>query len=210
MSSLRDELGAAPHTPYTLLCPPGWRRVAPEELVSGPSAAATLDAAKASGRAELYVQLRAMSARYRQAMRELKVVDVYVPPVLDDGVPLPATMLVAPFVLPQGVPWEAALVRLAAGAAVDRPDFARTPMWVWRRRESMSDETGSVTAKETVYLVPVPDEKVHRALRFQFTVLVPPTEDGPDKADQLVELGDLMMSTMHWRDAPADSAATRV
>lgn len=30
--SLRDELGMASPTPYTLLCPPGWRRVDPREL----------------------------------------------------------------------------------------------------------------------------------------------------------------------------------
>lgn len=198
MNALRDELGAAPRTPYTLLCPPGWRRVDPQDVVSGPGADDALAAVQRAGNPTLYVQLRAMISRYRQAMRATKVFDVYLPPALDDGVPLPASLLVSPFVLPTGIGWDAALARLAGPSRVDRAAFAQTPMWVWRRAETMTDDSGTITAKESVFLAPVPDESVHRALRFQFTALAPPTDDGDEKADQLLAIGDLMMGTMRW------------
>ncbi|MBU4464918.1 MAG: hypothetical protein KKH75_03620, partial [Actinobacteria bacterium] len=119
MTSLREELGARPNaaTPYTILCPPGWRRVAPSDVADGAAAQSALAAMKSAGRADLVLQVRGMLSRYRAAVRESNAFDAYLAPLID-GVPIPASMIVAPLVLPPGVSWEQALARLSRGADV--------------------------------------------------------------------------------------------
>lgn len=202
MSALRDELGAGPAvpTPYTILCPPGWRRVAPQELWDGPATRAALERVKAAGRADLMLQLRAMLAQYRRAATESRVFEVYVPPAADGEAPVPAILQVSPFVLPSGTSWEQALGRLSHGSAVEPADFTETRMWVWRREARVADDETEMTSRDAYFMVPVAEENPRRALLFQYSVLVPPAGVGDAEVESLVLLGDVIMSTMHWRN----------
>ncbi|WP_169580736.1 MULTISPECIES: hypothetical protein [Microbacterium] len=201
--SLRDDLGGgrAVPTPYTILCPPGWRRIAPEDLWDGPAKEAALERLKAAGRADLVLQLRGLLAQYRRAAKESKVFEVYVPPSVEDEAPLPAVLQVSPFVLPATTSWDEALARLARGAAVEQADFTETPMWVWRRDGRVADQETTIASRDSYFMVPVPEDSPRRALLFQHSVLVPGGEEGPAAAETLVLLGDAIMSTMHWRTA---------
>ncbi|QKJ20695.1 hypothetical protein [Microbacterium hominis] len=209
MTSLRDELGGrhtAP-TPYGILCPPGWRRTHPRELLEGPATEAALARMKAAGRADLVLQTRSMLAQYRRSIEDLKVIELYLPPADAEAGPLPATLMVSPLVRPATVGWDAALGRLSRGKPVESADFAQTPMWLWRTGDSIRDEHATVATRETHYVVPVPgEEPSRRALRFQFTALAP---DGlaSDDVESLIALGDVMMSTMRWLDAPGAGRA---
>ncbi|WP_404431231.1 hypothetical protein LG299_13850 [Microbacterium lacus] len=185
-------------TPYTLLCPPGWRRIPPEALLDDSAVQPILGAMKGAGRADLTLQFRALISQYRRAIRELHVFEVYLPPLIDD-VRLPATLMVSPVVLPAGVDWDAALVRLSRGIEVSDADFTETPMWVWNRESWFGDDR-EVAVRERTFLVPVHEEAPQRrGLRFQYTILTPPTPEGEAAADQLSTIGDLVMSTMRWR-----------
>jgi hypothetical protein len=205
MSDLRAELGGRPvaATPYTILCPPGWQRVPPTALVEGPGPDRAVAQLKSAGRADLVLQLRGMLTRLRVAISESKAFDAYVAPLVDEA-PLPAAMIVSPFVLPDTVSWEMALTRLAKGAVVEQADFTETPMWFWRRGESLADDGGAVTARASHYLVPVADDgEARRALHFQYSVLQPAEGADADVFGPLAVLGDLMMSTMRWRSPRA-------
>lgn len=203
MSDLRAELGGRPSapTPYTILCPPGWQRVPPLALTDGPGPERAVAQLKAAGRADLVLQLRGMLARMRAGIRETKAFDAYIAPLVDD-VPLPAGMVVSPFVLPDGITWEQALLRLAKGADVQDADFTETPMWFWRRGETIDDEQRGLEGHVSHYVVPVPDAGgARRALHFTYTVLSAASADPADTEAVTVPLraiGDLMMSTMRW------------
>lgn len=199
MSTLRDELtGSVRPTPYTILMPPGWRKVAPSELTSEDAAASSLRAMREAGRPDLVLQVRGMLSRFRASLRESRAFDAYLPPAVD-GVMLPAAMLVAPFVLPSGVDWDAAASRMAKGAEVERPDGTETPMLLWRRAEKVADDAATLVGRTSHYLVPVDEPDTRRALHFQYTVLVADSAQIADAVDTLEGLGDLMMATMRWR-----------
>ncbi|MDY0910327.1 hypothetical protein [Microbacterium sp. CFBP9034] len=201
MSSLRAELGGSvpPPTPYSILCPPAWRRVAPSALLEEDTSKALFDTMKGAGRADLVLEMRTMLSQYRRSIRDLNAFDMYLPPLVD-GVMIPASLLVSPLVLPTGVDWDAALVRLARGNAVDEADFTETRMWVWRRSDTLRHDSVELGIRESTYIVPVPEEAaMRRALRFQFTVLVTPGAGADAETERLLALGDLMMSTMNWR-----------
>lgn len=224
MAGLRDELrgSATAPTPYRMLCPPGWQRLSPKDVVGG-AAAPVLDALKSAGRPELVLELRRMLTDFTQASRRAQTVDVYLAPAAEDA-PLPATMVVSRFRLPEGVSWESACARLAQGAEVWQADFTETFMWTWvtetpagagagagdarARAGGTAGEGGSAPA-DTVsllnrvnhFLVPVPEEPSERALYFQYSLLEVPLEhylDGEARRTSVRALGDLMMSTMRW------------
>lgn len=208
MTGLRDELlgrNVAP-TPYRMLCPPGWRRVSPEEM-AGDGIAPVLDAMKANGRADLVLEMRRMLTDFSQSVRQAQTVDVYLAPVIDDA-PIPATMLVNRFRLPEGVSWEDACSRLAKGGEVWEADFTETPMWTWVIETPVEGGDPQLTNRVNHYLVPVPEEPSRRALYFQFSLLEVPSEfyseDGEALRTALRAYGDLMMSTMRWM--PAEGA----
>lgn len=206
MSSLREELGGAPvttATPYTILCPPGWRRMPAAALADDAMTASALSQLKAAGRPDLIVQLRGMLARYRAAIRESGAFQVYLAPRVDDGIPLPAVILVSPFVLPDTVGWTEALVRLSRGAEVVDADFTETPMWVWRADERTGDEHAAMVGRSAHYLVPTAEEGARRALHFHLTVMVADDPHAHALVDPLMATGDLIMSTMRWVSAPA-------
>ncbi|UYK39555.1 hypothetical protein [Microbacterium terricola] len=189
-------------TPFTLLCPPGWQRIPAEALLAEDATQAVFGAIRDAGRADIALQMRALLTQYRRAIRELRVFEIYLPPVAD-GVRLPAALMISPVVLPVGVDWDAALVRLSRGLPVEQADFTETPMWVWRREDWFGDER-EVRVREATYFVPVhEDAPARRALRFQYTVLTPPTAEGDEAARQLLDIGDLVMSTMRWQQAAA-------
>ncbi len=201
MSSLREELGGAPvttATPYTILCPPGWRRMPAAALADDAMTSSALAQLKAAGRPDLIVQLRGMLARYRAAIRESGAFQVYLAPLVGEGIPLPAVMLVSPFVLPDTVGWPEALVRLARGAQVDDADFTETPMWVWRAEERTSDEHAGMVGRSAHYLVPASETGARRALHFHFTVMVADDPQAHALVEPLMATGDLIMSTMRW------------
>jgi len=204
MSSLRDELGAgsAVPTPYTILLPPGWRRVTPAELFDGDATRATLERMKAAGRADLVLQMRGMLAQYRRAATDSRVFEVYLPPTVDGESPAPAVLQVSPFVLPSGTTWDEALGRLSQGRSVEVADFTETRMWLWRRDGRVADSETAMASRDAYFLVPVPEESPRRALLFHFSVLVAPSDEGAAAAETLVLLGDVIMSTMRWRPAP--------
>lgn len=201
MSDLRAELAGRPATatPYTILCPPGWQRIPPSDLVEGAAVDRALATIKSTGRADLMLQYRGILSRLRTALRESKAFDAYLAPITEDG-PIPAMMVVSPFVLPGGITWDQALLRLSKGAQVEDADFTETPMWFWRRDEAVPESDGQFVASASSYIVPVPDEgPAGRALHFRFTVLAPPGDTAPDGLHALTAIGDLMMSTMRWR-----------
>ncbi|WP_127474082.1 hypothetical protein [Microbacterium sulfonylureivorans] len=204
MSSLRDELGAgaAVPTPYTILLPPGWRRVAPADLWDGDATRSSLAQMKAAGRADLVLQMRGMLAQYRRAAMESKVFEVYLPPTVDGESPAPAVLQVSPFVLPSGTTWDEAIGRLAQGRGAELADFTETRMWVWRRDGRVADSETTMASRDAYFLVPVPEESPRRALLFHFSVLVAPSEEAAAAAETLVVLGDVIMGTMRWRPAP--------
>jgi hypothetical protein len=203
VSTLREELtGAVRPTLYSILLPPGWRKVAPAELASEDAAAPSLAAMRAAGRPELILQVRGMLSRFRAALRDSRAFDAYLPPAVD-GVMLPAGLLVAPFVLPSGVDWDAAASRMAKGAEVERPEGTETSMLVWRRAEKVADDAATLVGRTSHYLVPVDEPDTRRALHFQYTVLVADSAQIADAVDTLEGLGDLMMATMRWRPTPA-------
>jgi len=204
MNSLREELGGAPvttATPYTLLCPPGWRRLPAAALADDAMTASALAQLKAAGRPDLIIQFRGMLARYRAAVRESGAFQAYLAP-LADGIPLPAVMLVSPFVLPETTTWEMALPRIARGAAVADADFTETPMWVWRGSESTGDEGAVMVGRSSHYLVPTAEEGSRRALHFHFTALAADDPQAHALVETLVQIGDLIMSTMRWVETP--------
>ncbi|TQJ30147.1 hypothetical protein [Microbacterium sp. SLBN-146] len=206
MTSLRDELGgnrAAP-TPYTILCPPGWRRVPPSAILDDAMTERAAASFESAGRADLVTGLRALMSRFRGAVRESKVFEVYLPPAAE-GVMLPATMLVSPFVLPSGVAWETALSRLGRGAAVESAEFTEVPLWRWERAEQMSDDDARLVGRSIHYLVPVPEDDTRRALHFHLTVMTADDPAATELIDPLVTIGDLMMSTFRWL-APTPAA----
>lgn len=213
MAGLRDELRgtATAPTPYRMLCPPGWQRLSPKNVV-GDAATAVIDALKAAGRPELVLELRRLLTDFTQASRRAQTVDVYLAPAAEDA-PLPATMLVNRFRLPDGVSWETACARLAQGAEVWQADFTETLMWTWVTENpagagGLAGVGGSAPAdsvpllnRVTHYLVPVPEEPSERALYFQYSLLEVPLEhylDGEARRTSVRVLGDLMMSTMRW------------
>lgn len=205
MSSLREELGGRPvdPTPFSILCPPGWRRVPPASLAEESLAQPVLDALRAQGRPDLVLQLRSMLARYRRSVKESRAFDAWLAPLVDDGVPMPATLLVSPLVLPSGSAWNAALSRMSKGAQVDLADFTETSMWMWRRDERMADEAAVMVGRATHYIVPTPEADARRALHFQFTVLVADDPEATAMIEPLETVGDLMMSTFMWRTETA-------
>lgn len=205
MNALRDELGGSPSTsatPYTLLCPPGWRRMPAAALADDAMTAPALAQLKGAGRADLVLQFRGLLTRYRAAIRESGAFQVYLAPTVD-GIPLPATILVSPFVLPSATTWDAALLRLGRGSAVEEADFTETRMWVWSGDERMADDAAVMVGRSTHYLVPTPEDGSRRALHFQLTVLVADSPETRPLVEPLLATGDLIMSTMRWVDASA-------
>ncbi|WEK13555.1 MAG: hypothetical protein P0Y48_14020 [Candidatus Microbacterium phytovorans] len=205
MNSLREELGGEPvtaATPYTLLCPPGWRRIPAAALADDVTVAPVVAQLKASGRPDLVLAFRAMLVRYRGAVRESGAFRAYLAP-LADGIPLPAVMLVSPFVLPDTTTWEMALARLARGSAVGDADFTETPMWVWRGSGRTGDDGAVLAGRSSHYLVPTAEPGARRALYFHFTALAADDPQTLALAETLVRVGDLMMGTMRWVHAGA-------
>lgn len=205
MSSLREELGGGQvttATPYTILCPPGWRRLPAAALADEAMTASAMSQLKAAGRPDLILQFRGMLARYRAAIRQSGAFQAYLAP-LADGIPIPAVMLVAPFVLPDTTTWDMALLRLARGAEVVSADFTETPMWVWRQSERTGDEDAAMIGRSSHYLVPTAEEGARRALHFHFTTLVADDPQAHALVEPLVQIGDLIMSTMRWVEPPS-------
>lgn len=208
--SLREELSGRPAdpTPFTILVPPGWRRTPPKTLADEGLAAPVIEALKQGGRPDLVLQLRNLLANYRRSVRESKAFDAWLAPMVDDGVPMPAALMVSPLVLPTGTGWNAVLARMAKGAQVDQADFTETPMWFWRRDERMADAFATLVGRASHYVVPVPEPEGRRALHFQFSVLVADDPAATAMIDPLVTVGDLMMSSMVWR-LPDPASQTR-
>ena len=116
---------------------------------------------------------------------------------------MPAEVLtVSPFVLPAGVTWDQALVRLARGAEVETapaeclraclPHRLRVP----RRRGIRALPESAMT-----YVAPVPGGDERRALVFQYTVLSVDDENAAELAKGLLFVGAAIMSTLRWVDA---------
>lgn len=206
--SLRDELagGVARPTPFRILCPPGWRRVTPDELGTELTEVAA-ERLKSLGRPDLLLQLRSLAAMQQRSMQRANVLEAYLPPLVD-GNPIPAVLTVSSFVLPAGSDWGGALNRLAKGSPIAIADFAETAMWVWTREERFEDaEQPVVRSRVRHFVVPVPEgERPTRALHFVFTVLDTGSEPGQDVdaatdvsfTELLLETADLILSTMRW------------
>lgn len=199
MTSLRDELTGTTHraVSYTLLCPPGWAKVPPAALTEDGAVASALDAMKRAGRADLVLQFRSMLAQLRTSLRERGVFEVYVAPETDDGVPLPALLTVSPFVLPTGVTWDQALVRLAKGAAVEEA-AGEVELYVFRTDSEYRDDSAAVRSELLTYLAPVPGGDGRRALLFQYTALSVDDENAAELAKGLLFVGEAIMSTLRW------------
>lgn len=201
MNSLREELGGTPDTrptPFTLLCPPGWRRVSATSLAEHAGAAALESTLREAARPDLLLQWRRLQASYRTAVRDAGVFRAYLAPQLD-GIPLPAVLLVAPLVLPGTTPWDAALRRIARTADVVDAPFTETPMWMWRTPERFADAHSVMVGQSSHYVVPAPEAAARRALHFHFTVLVADDPGARELIEPLLATGDLIMSTMRWK-----------
>lgn len=212
--SLRDQLaGKSPlATPFRILCPPGWRRVAPEEI-TGELTELAAQRLKDLGRPDLLLQLRSLAAEQRRSMLGANVLEAYLPPLAEHHA-LPAVLTVSTFVLPAGVDWGQALTRLARGASIAIADFAETAMWVWTREERFVDrEQPVIRSRARHFVVPVPEggDRPTRALQFVFTVLDPGAN--PDRqdvdatseilpTDAMLEVADLILSTLRWLAPP--------
>lgn len=202
MTSLRDELAGAtqPAVSYTLLCPPGWAKVPPSALTDDATVQGALDTMKRAGRADLVLQFRSMLAQLRSTLRERGVFEVYVAPATEDGVPLPAMLTVSPLVIPAGVTWDQALVRLAKGAPVEQAP-AEVELHLIRTDSEFRDEAAAVRSQLLTYVAPVPGGDGRRALLFQLTVLSVDVENAAELATGLVFVGEAIMSTLRWTDA---------
>jgi hypothetical protein len=199
MTSLRDELTGTTHprVSYTLLCPPGWTKVPPAALTDDATVASALDTMKRAGRADLVLAFRSMLARLRTSLRERGVFEVYLAPQTDDGVPLPALLAVSPFVLPTGVTWDQALVRLARGGEVeDAP--GEVQLHLIRARSEYRDDAAAVRSEVLTYVAPVPGGDGRRALLFQYTVLSVDDENAEELAKGLTFVGEAILSTLRW------------
>ena len=183
---------------YSILCPPGWTRVPARAIAEAEGVSAAFDRLRAAGRADLWMQLRHLLARYRRGVAESGAFETYMPPLID-GVMIPAVMVVSPLTRPPGVPWPAALARLSRGIEVRQADFTPVPMWTWRTAGRLPIDGEALSNAQARYVVPVPSEgEALRALSFDMTVLTPPDGKGADGTDALLLLGDLMLSTMRW------------
>lgn len=198
--SLRDELaGAAPKmgaTPYSIVCPAGWRRVPPSALIGDEAIKRARTSFQQAGRPELFLEYRSMLAQLSSGFAKRGVFEVYLAPLGGEDVPMPALLAVSPLIMPNGVTLDQTLARLARGAPVDRVEGASAPMYRMESRDRRDD----LRVHNTNYVVPVPDDPGRRTLLFQYTVL----DSGPDDdgfADALLAIGDVIMASFVWRAA---------
>ena len=180
MTSLRDELAGTtrPNVSYTLPVPARLDEVPPAALTDDGVVGDALQAMKRAGRADLVLQFRGTLAQLRSSLKERGVFEVYVAPANDEGAPMPAMLTVSPFVLPSGVTWDQALVRLARGAEVETAP-AEVPLHVFRTDSEFRDDAASVRSEVVTYVAPVGGDE-RRALVFQYTVLSVDDENAAD------------------------------
>ncbi|KQV26093.1 hypothetical protein [Yonghaparkia sp. Root332] len=206
MPDLRSELGVAPPPArYRILCPPGWRRVSPEELIGEEATSRFRAEAARAGRTDLLRELDTMLDSARTALRTHGVTEVYVAPSDEEGVRPPATLSVAPLALPAGTTLEQALARIARGRPVIELEGARERLHVieHERRHGDADE---LVERTLLAIAPVPASDDRRAIVLTFTALGA-TRGGSagaaeaeeeDAIETLLDIGRIMLVTFRW------------
>lgn len=181
---------AAPNA-WSLLVPPGWRRLRADEIRARDPLADFARAARDAGRADLVLQARALVSELRSSAARSSLVELYLPEAPEAADVAPASLSLSRYRTAEGVEPHEAAARMAKSRPLEEVDQTSARQFRFRTESSRYAEHG-LHASHTMCVLPRPSAA--DGLLATFTAM----HDGSG-ADDLLALGDVMLSSFTWR-----------
>ena len=183
--------GQVAPTAWSILAPPGWRRMRADELRQGDPLGDFVRAAREAGRADLVLQARSLVAELRSQASASALVELYLPATAEAAELAPASLTLSRYRTEEGVQPRAAAERMAKARPVEEVDDAGALQFRFRAESSRGADQG-VHGSHLLSVLPRPGSA--DGLLATFTAL----HDGSG-ADALLALGEVMLSSFTWR-----------